>query len=88
MALGLLLGLDLDGVLEVSNSFPLLTHSGEDDDKSAKSAGEIFSSVESGKKKLIGSSTTTSVDAPFVEGGARGRQRDWVLPNNNTWGVF
>jgi len=48
-ALGLLLGLDLDGVLEVSNSFPILTHSGEDDDKSAKSAGENFSNVGSGK---------------------------------------
>jgi translation initiation factor 3 subunit H len=33
---GLLLGLDLDGTLEVTNSFPLPQHSGEDDDKSAK----------------------------------------------------
>ncbi|PFH54545.1 hypothetical protein AMATHDRAFT_52165 [Amanita thiersii Skay4041] len=33
---GLLLGLDLDGTLEVSNSFPLPQHSGEDEDKSAK----------------------------------------------------
>lgn len=41
-ALGLLLGLDLDGVLEVSNSFPLPTHLGEDDDKNAKSTGEEF----------------------------------------------
>ncbi|TFK41084.1 hypothetical protein BDQ12DRAFT_678861 [Crucibulum laeve] len=34
---GLLLGLDLDGILEVSNSFPLPHHGGDDDDKSAKS---------------------------------------------------
>lgn len=39
LAHGLLLGLDLDGILEVSNSFPLPAHSGEDDDKSAKSTG-------------------------------------------------
>jgi len=36
---GLLLGLDLDGTLEVSNSFPLPNHSSEEDDKSAKSVG-------------------------------------------------
>jgi translation initiation factor 3 subunit H len=40
MAHGLLLGLDLDGMLEVSNSFPLPVHSGEDDEKSAKSTGK------------------------------------------------
>jgi len=34
---GLLLGLDLDGVLEVSNSFPLPSHTSEEDDKSTKS---------------------------------------------------
>ncbi|KAF9015277.1 hypothetical protein BDQ17DRAFT_1230302 [Cyathus striatus] len=34
---GLLLGLDLDGILEVSNSFPLPHHTNDDDDKSAKS---------------------------------------------------
>ncbi|KAI0307800.1 hypothetical protein B0F90DRAFT_1807189 [Multifurca ochricompacta] len=33
---GLLLGLDLDGTLEVTNSFPLLHNSGDDDDKSSK----------------------------------------------------
>lgn len=36
---GLLLGLDLDGTLEVSNSFPLPHHGGDDDDKSNKSIG-------------------------------------------------
>jgi len=36
---GLLLGLDLDGVLEVSNSFALPHHAGDDVDKSAKSSG-------------------------------------------------
>ncbi|RDX52072.1 hypothetical protein OH76DRAFT_1400989 [Lentinus brumalis] len=33
---GLLLGLDLDGTLEVSNSFPLPRHGDDDDDKSSK----------------------------------------------------
>ncbi|KAF8237781.1 hypothetical protein L208DRAFT_1388710 [Tricholoma matsutake] len=33
---GLLLGLDLDGTLEVSNSFPLPQHGGEEDEKSTK----------------------------------------------------
>ena len=37
---GLLLGMDLDGTLEVSNSFPLPHHSNDDDDKSAKGVGE------------------------------------------------
>lgn len=36
---GLLLGLDLDGILEVSNSFPLPHHAGDEDEKSAKSIG-------------------------------------------------
>lgn len=37
---GLLLGLDLDATLEVSNSFPLPHHSNDDDDKSSKGVGE------------------------------------------------
>ena len=37
---GLLLGLDLDGTLEVSNSFPLPHHVNDDDDKSTKGVGE------------------------------------------------
>ena len=36
---GLLLGLDLDGILEVSNSFALPHNVGDEDDKSAKSSG-------------------------------------------------
>ena len=36
---GLLLGLDLDGILEVSNSFALLHHAGDEDEKSAKATG-------------------------------------------------
>lgn len=39
---GLLLGLDLDGTLEVSNSFPLPHRAGDEDEKSAKSIGESF----------------------------------------------
>jgi translation initiation factor 3 subunit H len=40
---GLLLGLDLDGTLEISNSFPLPHHASDDDDKSSKSIGETMS---------------------------------------------
>jgi translation initiation factor 3 subunit H len=36
---GLLLGLDLDGTLEVSNSFALPHHVSDEDEKSAKSSG-------------------------------------------------
>jgi translation initiation factor 3 subunit H len=37
---GLLLGLDLDGTLEISNSFPLPQHAaGEEDEKSTKYLG-------------------------------------------------
>lgn len=36
---GLLLGLDIDGTLEVSNSFPLPHHSNDEDDKQAKNSG-------------------------------------------------
>jgi len=35
---GLLLGLDLDGILEISNSFPLPHRAGDEDDKSAKAS--------------------------------------------------
>lgn len=48
MAHGLLLGLDLDGVLEVSNSFPLPPHSGEDDEKSVKSTGKRYTPFDVG----------------------------------------
>lgn len=36
---GMLLGLDLDGTLEVSNTFALPNHLGDDDDKSTKGVG-------------------------------------------------
>lgn len=39
---GLLLGLDLDGTLEISNSFPMPHHGGDEDEKSAKSVGELM----------------------------------------------
>ncbi|KAF8622897.1 hypothetical protein AX15_006661 [Amanita polypyramis BW_CC] len=42
---GLLLGLDLDGTLEVSNSFPLPQHSGEEGDKSTKTIARYQSSM-------------------------------------------
>lgn len=40
-ARGLLLGLDLEGTLEVSNSFPLPNHSNDDDEKTSKSIGAL-----------------------------------------------
>ncbi|TCD61758.1 hypothetical protein EIP91_007984 [Steccherinum ochraceum] len=42
---GLLLGLDLDGTLEVSNSFPLPHHFNEDDDKSIKGVAKYQASM-------------------------------------------
>ncbi|KAJ8502864.1 hypothetical protein ONZ45_g11365 [Pleurotus djamor] len=42
---GLLLGLDLDGILEVSNSFPLPHHANDEDEKSAKSAARYQASM-------------------------------------------
>lgn len=38
---GLLLGLDLDGTLEVSNSFALPHHFNDDEDKSTKGVGML-----------------------------------------------
>ncbi|KIY50608.1 hypothetical protein FISHEDRAFT_38783 [Fistulina hepatica ATCC 64428] len=42
---GLLLGLDFDGTLEVSNSFPLPHHLSEDDEKSSKSVARYQASM-------------------------------------------
>ncbi|KAF7307006.1 Eukaryotic translation initiation factor 3 subunit H [Mycena indigotica] len=42
---GLLLGLDLDGTLEVSNSFALPHHVSDEDDKSAKSSAKYQASM-------------------------------------------
>ncbi|THH20639.1 hypothetical protein EW146_g764 [Bondarzewia mesenterica] len=42
---GLLLGLDLDGILEVSNSFPLPHHTNDDDEKLAKNTGRYQASM-------------------------------------------
>ncbi|KII93207.1 hypothetical protein PLICRDRAFT_99606 [Plicaturopsis crispa FD-325 SS-3] len=42
---GLLLGLDLDGTLEISNSFPLPHRGGDEDDKSSKSIARYQASM-------------------------------------------
>lgn len=42
---GLLLGLDLDGILEVSNSFALPNHNSDDDEKATKSIGEVPAAI-------------------------------------------
>ncbi|KAH7911967.1 hypothetical protein BJ138DRAFT_1149511 [Hygrophoropsis aurantiaca] len=51
---GLLLGLDLDGVLEVSNSFALPHHVSDDDDKSAKSIARYQASMLRSLKEVQG----------------------------------
>ena len=73
---GLLLGLDLDGTLEVSNSFPLPHHSNDEDDKSLKSVGECSLLVAAMSDLLINElaiSTVPGCDAPLVKGGSGGR---------------
>ncbi|KZT05946.1 uncharacterized protein LAESUDRAFT_701411 [Laetiporus sulphureus 93-53] len=45
LAHGLVLGLDLDGTLEVTNSFPLPNHASDDDDKSAKGIARYQSTM-------------------------------------------
>ncbi|KAG6334296.1 hypothetical protein ID866_4793 [Astraeus odoratus] len=42
---GLLLGLDLEGVLEVSNCFPLPSHANDDDEKTSKSIARYQASM-------------------------------------------
>ncbi|KAH7883676.1 translation initiation factor 3 subunit 3 [Phlebopus sp. FC_14] len=51
---GLLLGLDLDGILEVSNSFPLPTHVHDDDEKSSKSVARYQASMLRSLKEVQG----------------------------------
>ncbi|KAF8560424.1 hypothetical protein OG21DRAFT_1401560 [Imleria badia] len=51
---GLLLGLDLDGVLEVSNSFPLPSQTSEEDDKSSKSIVRYQASMLRSLKEVQG----------------------------------
>ena len=68
---GLLLGLDLDGTLEISNSFPLPNHTGDDDDKTSKSIGEHPDNmIDREINAFCIFSTISSVDAAVIEGGA------------------
>ena len=48
---GLLLGLDLDGTLEVSNSFPLPHHTNDEDDKSNKGVGKSADGAQRGGRQ-------------------------------------
>lgn len=43
--LGLLIGIDLDGTLEVSNSFPIPTNANDEEDKSTKSLARYQTSM-------------------------------------------
>jgi translation initiation factor 3 subunit H len=64
---GLLLGLDLDGTLEVSNSFPLPHHAGDEDEKSTKSIGESeFTSIHS-RELTIGQSTIPGIHVTITK---------------------
>ncbi|KAI0348484.1 hypothetical protein BDW22DRAFT_1350704 [Trametopsis cervina] len=51
---GILLGLDLDGTLEVSNSFPLPHHINDDDDKSVKGVARYQASMLRSLKEVQG----------------------------------
>jgi translation initiation factor 3 subunit H len=68
---GLLLGLDLDGILEVSNSFPLPHHVGDEDEKSSKSTARHQASMLRSLKEVqaddsvIGFYQATSLGAFF-----------------------
>jgi hypothetical protein len=42
---GLLLGLDFDGILEVSNSFALPNHTNDDNEKATKSIGGLVAVI-------------------------------------------
>ena len=66
---GLLLGLDLDGTLEVSNSFALPAHLSDEDDKANKSMGTSISYATS--TSLMRRSTVSGIHDSLLEGGAR-----------------
>ncbi|KAJ3553636.1 hypothetical protein NM688_g3499 [Phlebia brevispora] len=51
---GVLLGLDLDGTLEISNSFPLPHHVNDDDDKSSKGVARYQASMLRSLKEVQG----------------------------------
>ncbi|KAI0704952.1 hypothetical protein BC835DRAFT_709556 [Cytidiella melzeri] len=55
---GILLGLDLDGTLEVSNSFPLPHHVNDDDDKSVKGIARYQASMLRSLKEVQGDDST------------------------------
>ncbi|KAJ8084091.1 hypothetical protein AAF712_000969 [Marasmius tenuissimus] len=70
---GLLLGLDLDGTLEVSNSFPLPHHLADDDEKSSKSVARYQTSMLRSLKEVqaddgvVGFYQTSSLGAFFSQ---------------------
>ncbi|KDQ63668.1 hypothetical protein JAAARDRAFT_120747 [Jaapia argillacea MUCL 33604] len=70
---GLLLGLDLDGTLEISNSFPLPHHVADDDDKSNKSIARYQASMLRSLKEVqsddsvVGFYQATSMGAFFSQ---------------------
>lgn len=67
------MGLDLDGTLEVSNSFPLPHHAGDEDDKSSKSVGELahgFTDATHGFMRNYVCSALSGIDVAVIEGSA------------------
>lgn len=70
---GLLLGLDLDGILEVSNNFPLPSHASEEEDKSSKSIGGSLAGIFDRRwNKHVDGSTVSGIDVAITQGSARG----------------
>lgn len=71
-ALGLLLGIDLDGTLEISNSFPL-PHAGDEEDKSNKSLARYQASMLRSLKEVqaddsvVGFYQSTTLGAFFTQ---------------------
>jgi hypothetical protein len=81
--IGTLLGLDFDGTMEVSNSFPLPAFA-EEEDKAAKTAAQgilVDSEVLHFTDAEDSSKLSTASDW-VSERGTRGRKYCWILPND------
>ena len=83
---GLLLGLDLEGTLEISNSFPLPHHS-DDGDKSTKTIG-MHGHYKALPRMTLFDSTISGIYASIIKGGAGRRQCSWILPGHDAGSIF
>jgi hypothetical protein len=81
--IGTLLGLDLDGTMEVSNSFPLPAFA-EEEDKAAKTAAQgifVDSEVSHFTESTDSSKLSTASDC-VPQRGPRRRKYCWILSND------